>query len=311
MCIIADNVKEVSKTKIVSMQTAYTLDNGQTIIPAQLVIYSANIDSDVNSNAIILPIYNPGNDYQRIIPLDLSELPDIISNIASKFETWFPSMRSLKWSMNSAFTELQYSANLQVFTVGDYKFSIMPSKLDFNRLDRTQLHINPASKVAIDVHSMDYSFIVYQFYQKGKLEITPFGYICPTYSSSSMIIPTVHGHPHDNFMSDFGGSPLPNVYVNYKSDFENEAHYDHEIYAVVKSPNPIENVTAADVVDIDRIIRKIKKDYMKRNIRIYMPNNFVPKKITLSGTRLNRNLYVGLDGDRFIGDLTLDDNKKN
>lgn len=311
MCIIADNVKEVSKTKIVSIQAAYTLDNGQTIIPAQLVIYSANIDSDVNSNAIILPIYNPGNNYQNIIPLDLSELPDIITDIANKFETWFPVERKRMWSNSYSFTEQLNSDNLQVFTVGDYKFSIMPSKLDFNRLDRTQLHINPASKVAIDVHSMDYSFIVYQFYQKGKLEITPFGYICPTYGNNSMIIPTIHGHPHDNFTSDFGGSPLPSVYVNYKSDFENEASYDHEIYAVVKSPNPVTNVTKSDVVDIDRIIRKIKKDYMKRNIRIYMPNNFVPKKITLSGYKLNRNLYIGLDGDNFMGDLTLDDNKKN
>ena len=166
MCIIADDVKEVSKTKIVSMQTAYTLDNGQTIIPAQLVIYSANIDSNVSSNAIVLPIYNPGNNSQNIIPIDLLELPDIITNIASKFQTWFPQQHIISWSMNNAFTEQLNSDSLEVFTVGDYKFSVMPSKLDFNRLDRTQLYINPASKVAIDVHSMDYSFIVYQFYQK-------------------------------------------------------------------------------------------------------------------------------------------------
>ena len=306
MCIIADNVKEVSNTKIVSFQTAYTLDGGQTVIPAQLVIYSANINSDVNSNALILPIYNPGNDYQTIIPLDLSDLPDIITNISNKFNTWFPTREKLLWSQSDSFSENSYSANLQVFTVGDYKFSIMPSKLDFNRLDRTQLHINAASKVAIDVHSMDYSFIVYQFFQRGKLEVTPFGYICQSYGTNSMIIPTVHGHPHDNFTSTLGGSPLPSVYVNYKSDFENESSFDHEIYAVVKSPEPIENVTKSDVVDLDRIIRKIKTDYMKRNIRIYMPNNIIPKKITLSGVKPNRNLYVGLDGDRFVQDLTLD-----
>jgi|SRR5579872_763027 len=311
MCIIADDVKQVEKTKIVSFQTAYTLDGGKTIIPAQLVIYSTNLESNVNSNAIILPVYNPGNNYQNIIPLDLSELPGIITDISTKFDSWFPPVRQPKWSLNDTFAEDRETDNLQIFTVGDYKFSLMPSKLDFNRLDRTQLHVNPISKVAIDVHSMDYSFIVYQFTQRGKLEITPFGYICPSYGANSMIIPTIHGHPHDNFMTNMGGAPLQSVFVQYKSDFENEADFDHEIYALIKSPQPVDNIGKIDVVDLDRIIRKIKTDYMKRSIRIYMPNNFVPKKIMLNGYKLNRNLYVGLDGDQFVKDLTLDGNKSN
>ena len=52
MCIEADSVNDVSKTKIASFHVAYTLDNGVTIIPSQLVIYAANVDSMANTFGI-------------------------------------------------------------------------------------------------------------------------------------------------------------------------------------------------------------------------------------------------------------------
>ena len=90
MCIIADSIKDVSKTKIACMQTAYSFDNGQTIIPAQLVVYSANVDSSTNNNAFILPIYNPGNDHRTIIPLDFSKLTNFFTDLEKIYDRWFP-----------------------------------------------------------------------------------------------------------------------------------------------------------------------------------------------------------------------------
>jgi hypothetical protein len=179
MCIIADSVGDVSKTRIASFHTAYTLDGGKTIIPSQLIVYAANVDSNTATNAFILPVYNPGNNYQKIIPLDFSKLPDFFSNVNEIFDRWFPSKNWADRTLSSPNGEFAIENILPVHKVGDYKFSIMPSKMDFNRLDRSQLNISSTAKIAIDVHSDDYSFIVYQFYQKGRIEITPFGYIGP------------------------------------------------------------------------------------------------------------------------------------
>lgn len=98
MCIVADSVDDVSKTKIASFRVAYTLDNGKTVVPSQLVVYSANVDSLVANNAFILPVH----------------------------------------------------------TVGDYQFSMMPLKTDFDRLDCTKLNINPEARASIDIHFNDY-----------------------------------------------------------------------------------------------------------------------------------------------------------
>ena len=309
MCIVADSVNDVSKTKIASFHTGYALDGGQTVIPAQLIVYSANVDSAANTNAFILPVYNPGNDYRKIIPLDFSGLPDFFSDVENIFERWFPKLRSRSLGMtNSANYSLQSDSILVVHKVGDYKFSIMPSKMDFNRLDRSQLNINPMAKTAIDVHSDDYSFIVYQFFQKGQIEITPFGYLCEPCREHAMILPTIHGHPHDGTPTD-GLGYVPNMYVSYKSDFEDQAEFDHEIYGLVKSPATNNSViTKTDIVDIDRLLKQISKDYMNRKIRIYSPRSFVPKKINFKGYKDNRNLLIKLDGHLFVKDLTIDRN---
>jgi hypothetical protein len=316
MCIIADSVRDVSKTNIASFHVAYSIDDnktneigqpyGKTIIPSQLVVYSAEVDSVVSNNAFILPIFNPGNDTSKIIPLDFSDQPSFFNDIERIFDRWFPKPKML--SMTNSLRSASFNSNddyLEVHQVGDYKFSLMPSKLDFNRIDRSKLNINPLSKVAIDVHSDAYSFIVYQFFQKGKIEITPFAYLCPPCSENSMIIPTIHGHPHDNIMN-IGTGYLPNMYVNYKSDFEENAEFDHTIYCLVKNNAGNNIINKQDILDIDQLLRKIKTDYIKRKIRVYVPRGFVPKKMQLSGLKPNRNMLVQLNGHQYLRDLTID-----
>ena len=303
MCIVADSVKDVSKTKIASLHAAYTLDDGQTIIPAQLVVYSANVESHTNTNAFILPVYNPGNDHHNIIPLDFSKLPDFFYDLNHIYDRWFQENRL--WSKNSAECYTNSVETLPVFKVGDYKFSIMPSKMDFNRLNRAQLNVSPTAKIAIDAHSNDYSFIVYQFYQKGQIEITPFGYLCQPCREHAMVIPTIHGHPHDN-VPTVGLGYVPNMFISYKSDFEDTAEYDHEIYTLVKNPNQTLMVSKKDVVDMDKLLRPITKDYMGRKIRIYTPKSFIPNKFTITGYRENRNILVKPGGFVFVKDLVTD-----
>lgn len=316
MCIVADSVKDVSKTKIASFHTAYTLDGGKNIIPSQLVVYSADVDSNTDTNAFILPIYNPGNDHKKIIPLDFSNMPDFFSNVQNVYDRWFPRqiLKSQSYSMNSTNS---YSENLlEVHKVGDYKFSIMPSKIDFNRLNRSQLNVNPLAKKSIDAHTNDYSFIVYQFFQKGKIEITPFAYLCEPYREHAMIIPTIHGHPHDDLpiiglynptmYDNYGSVNSHDSYNSYGSEFENSASFDHEIYCLVKNPSEQNIVTKKDIVDMDKLLKPITNDYMNRNIKIYCPKSFIPNKININGQKANRNILIKADGYSFIYDLTFD-----
>lgn len=236
MCIIADCVGAVSQTKIASFNVGYTIDNGVTISPAQFVAYAANVESLTASNAFILPVYNPMNDYSKIVPLDLSNLSDFFAELESIYNRWFGVVTSNSLSLDTDCFNTEQGV-LPVYQVGDYKFSIMPSKTDFNRIDLTQLNLDPAAKIAIDVHSADYSFIVYQFYQKGKIDITPFGYLCPlSKDQGTMIIPTIHGHPHDktDWNSGMFGY-VRNVWTSYKTHFEDQADFDHIIYTLVKS----------------------------------------------------------------------------
>ncbi|AGF85058.1 hypothetical protein QJ854_gp724 [Moumouvirus goulette] len=311
MCIVADEVNNVSSTKIASFHVAYKIENSDQVIPAQLTIYAANIDSQTESNALILPIYNPGNDYKKIIPLDFSEMENFFDDLSKIYDRWFPKPMTRSLTYTNGY-KIEYDSLLEVHTVGDYKFSIMPSKIYFNKLDTKQLNVNPMSKAAIDAHTNDYSFIVYQFFNKGKIQVTPFGYICEAHSPNSMIIPTIHGHPHSSGGSKLSGfeqinnfTPIENI---HSTDFENEADYDHVIYTLCKNNLTKSLIVEKDVSDMNKIIKKITKDYMGRNIKIYIPKSFIPNIIKISGKKINRNLFVDINKKYFLYDLVMDKN---
>ncbi|AAV50890.1 hypothetical protein [Acanthamoeba castellanii mimivirus] len=322
MCIIADSVKNVSNTKIASFHVAYSVDNNKNMIPSQLIVYAAKIDSTVSSNAIILPVYNPGNDSSKIIPLDLSNFSDFFDKLSTIYGRWFIDDNKIQaLSYRNGQISVTNSI-LQVYTVGDYRFSIMPSKKYFNNLDKSQLNVDPRSKISIDQHNNDYSFIVFQFYQKGVIDITPFGYLCPT-NSTSQIVPTIHGHPENNdFMPMDMGINISRMQVfssidqfntpiggRHNNNFENEAEFDHEIYLLVKDTISAGKSTTQDVIDINNLLKKITHDYANNQIRLFVPKNFIPGKIKITGKKPNRNIFVGPNNYRFMNDLLIDNQK--
>jgi hypothetical protein len=285
-------VKDVSNTKIVCFQVAYSYDGGKTGTLGQFIAYSANVESDVKTNAFILPVFNPDNNPDKIIPLDMSELSHFFDDIKTVFNRWYPPIQNQSFSRNS----MPLSRNLlEVHTVGDYKFSIVPSKKDFNKIDRNKLNVNPAAKKSIDAHSDDYSFIVYQFNAKGKLEISPFGYLSPTYSDNQLFVPTIHGHPHDG-LTNIGTGYVMNAFVNYQTEFEQQAEFNHEIYGIIKADDEL--VTQKDLIELNNIVKTIARDYMDRDLRIYLPKKISPRKITINGIKINRNLILS-DSENF------------
>lgn len=303
MCICADNVKEVSNTKICSFHVGYSYDGGANITSGQLIVYSADVDSLTSSNAFILPVYNPGNNAYKIIPLDFSELGSFFYDVDSIFEKWYPKMLSKGLRSFENTFDSTNSSPLKVHTVGDYKFSIMPSKKDFNRIDRSILNVNPSAKVSIDVHTNDYSFIVCQFFQSGKLNISPFAYLCQAASDYTQVVPTIHGHPHDEI--EVPG--MRSMFFSHKPNFEEKSDFDHTIYCLVKQPNVVNPVVGKnDVKDFYRLLKEIKMDYKQKTVAVYPPNNFVPLKFEIKGYKTNRNIAVGVNGMVFLADLELD-----
>lgn len=309
MCICADTVNDISKTKIASFHVGYSLDSGKTIIPSQLIVYSAMVDSVSKSNAFILPVHNPGNDPKKIIPLDFSRLPDFLTNTKNIFERWYPE-ENILFSYSTNTFEMKNNSYLPVHKVGDYQFSIMPTKYDFDRVDKSKLNINPAAQVSIDAHPDEYSFIVYQFFQKGKLDVTPFGYLCKPSTENTMIIPTIHGHPHEN-LPDVGIKYIPNMFINYKPKFEDYADFDHEIYGLVKITENNGKINKKDNKDIDNLLKKIECDYLNRHIRLYAPKNFSPQKIKIKGNKINRNMEINPFGYKIMDDLVNDAKDKD
>lgn len=316
MCIIAGDVKDVSSTNIAVFHVGYILHgSGSSTMPdpkpSQLVVYSAEVDSLVDQNAFILPVYNPSNKTENIIPLDMSELKDFFSDLDKIFQKWFPRKVSKNWSTNGMASFAYDSMNyLPVHQVGDYKFSIMANKTDFDRIDKSQLNIDPVAKISIDAHSNDYSFIIYQFFQKGKIDISPFGYLCVPETDNSMIIPTIHGHPsHD--LPNINIGYIVNTHVNFKPTFENIAEYDHKIYAVIKCPaNMIDqnklDVSESDLKSLNGLLKKITTDYKGNKIRMFVPKCFIPEKIEIKKKTTNRNMQIDTDGPKFIYDLVMD-----
>lgn len=302
MCIVADVSNDVSETKIVSFHVAYNF-SGEKITPAQLVVYSANIDSATSTNALILPVYNPGNCVNNIIPLDFSKLSNFIEKIDRVYEQWFPKKQYR--SLNNYSSGYNSLSKLEVHTVGDYKFSIMASKQDFDRINTNELNINPAAKMAVNVHTDNYSFIIYQFYKAGKVEVTPFGYLCRPIADDKMILPTIHGHPHNVGAFNLSGEYYGTVNQTYENsqpsneNFENFADFDHEIYTLIKSSKN-KQINVNELIDI---VKDINKDYRSRNIKIYLPRNSSVNKITIKGNKKNRNLICSEDNYTFVDDI--------
>lgn len=287
-CIIADHVNNVSKTKIASFHVTHTIDGSSKKIPSQLVVYSASLDSAVSTNALILPVHNPNNDETKIIPLDLSKLPDFFMDLEKLYDRWFPKSRSI----NPAKCLTTNQNLIDVHRVGDYKFSIMSSKADFDRLDKSQLNVTPGAKIAIDMHSMDYSFIVYQFFQQGQIDVTPFGYLCEPIHPYAMIVPTIHGHPDNEDNED-------------TVSFEHQAYFDHDIYCLLNCVGT-PDMSNRDVDDTNKLLNNITTDYLNRKIKISTHPNFAPTKFNINCIRRNRNMLITRNGCTSFYDLTID-----
>jgi hypothetical protein len=288
MCISSGPVSKIYDTLIASFHVYHKINNKETK-SSQLIVYKAKVNNLEKTNAFILPVYNPGNDTKKIIPLDLSDQEDFFEIIDNIFRYDLPGKGRSKSKKSDSDDE--DGEKLEVHSVGNYIFSLMSSKEDFNKLDNKKLKVNPHAKVSIDAHSNDYSFIVCQYAQKGELDLEPFGYLCSRMSDRAMMIPTIHGHPSNK---------------DSKAVFKNKAKFDHNIYCLTESSKNGEDVTEKGINSLNKVLNKLSTDYKDRKVKISLPDNFIPQIISIHGNQVNRNISVTKKGEEFLDDLEIE-----
>ena len=323
MCITSGPAK-LSKTQIFACNviarfgcgTGRVTRSGSVNKDYQLVIYSADVGIDATAamrkgdpraavqegarDAFILPVYNPNNDPDAIVPLDITN-KDFFStlNFLVKPKSKGASL-GFKLGGGPKF--------LEVHTVGDASFTILPHKRDLARLNEVLLPISPVARQAVNAHSDSYSFIVYKMKLSAEKTnaVPPFGYLCPRYKHG-LFVPTVHGHD---------------------GAFKNVDEFDHEFYFFYDAfegkpleagefPWPAEYVL--DIAEgrrwIDQLNKLVKSsignDWKFRTVTLECdthPNGLITAYREIHGTRANRNMcFLSKDAAFLcVNDLVID-----
>lgn len=196
MCIINDKA-DVSSTKILVSPNAKGT--------RQLVVYSNKVATEIDKNAMILPI--PSQNASDISLHDLSECPDFFENVSNVFD--IPLSRK-------SYTN---SAPLPVLSCGSYKVSIVPDIYSFSQLDSSVFVLEPTvGSLLAKYYSHGFSFLVCMLdLSSSKKKYHPIAYSHPI--GDSLFVPTRHHHGFSNAEEVF-------------------SFYDHDIYGVnTQSPS--------------------------------------------------------------------------
>lgn len=196
MCIINDKAY-VSNTRIfVSPDKTYK---------RQLTIYENKVQTNVNGNAMILPV--PGGNIKLH---DLSKMPNIMDDIASVFET--PMTKS---SYDGASTN-----SIPVVECGSYLVSIVPTVYDFHRINSEVFVVSPNVHDILKNYYDQCSFLVCLLKTGKQHEYHPIAY-SHTILKEKLFVPTRHHH-------------------GFSTNEEATSFFDHEIYSACASAHPSE-----------------------------------------------------------------------
>jgi hypothetical protein len=143
-----------------------------------VLVYGAKLES-LKQNAMILPLplRQQGSHVEL---LDLSGYPRFFRDLFCEY------------FLIPSFCPPAFGPPIEVFTVGSFEASIVPSIDDFVRLDR-RFQLSAGIRSVLIERYADWSFVVYQF-GKGKHELHPFGVKFESRFSNHIFFPTVHVH---------------------------------------------------------------------------------------------------------------------
>jgi hypothetical protein len=144
----------------------------------QTLVYSAEVES-AGSNAMVLPI--PATPADSIELLDLSPYPRFFDAISGYYD-WPPPPPAFG----------RPGAPLEVFRIGSFEASIVPSREDFHRLD-ARFRMMAGLQAVLAERYADWPFVVYQF-APGKHDLHPFGVGFESRYPGHLFFPTLHVH---------------------------------------------------------------------------------------------------------------------
>lgn len=299
MCIVLNNIKNVSDIKISSFNVAY-VRNGELPSECDLVVFSARMTNTSTHNCIALPIYNPGNDYHNIIPLNMQSNSDWFDNITRVCDKWTNVNDTVSGHYN----------------VTDYKMLVLRNKHDFDNFDNKIFKIVPDARSTINAHSDDYSFILCLFENIGPITVGPFAYVHKLSTSmhlnKTMILPTINGYTTDQIpeftYSDTYGYNYNTISDQSVMEFKEWWKYNCQIYTShIKCFTPnAKNHYETEV--LDNLLKRISFDYTSKSIRIFVPSKCMIScgKIDMTDVYTNRNLLCKISKADFIKDLIPD-----
>ena len=164
----------------------------------QALAYSMNLET-AREVAMILPVPvrpKTGEDALRFI--DLEKHPHMFWELDQLFEKPLP--------MSEQPSRLQGAHTLAVHDVGAFIATYVPTKLDFDRVDR-RFWLPRVVLDSVPVYT-DYGFAVFQL-KPGNKTIHPMAFTFPSRELDRLFVPTVHLHD---------------------GQFHREAEFDHAIY---------------------------------------------------------------------------------
>lgn len=169
----------------------------------QFLVYSMKLES-ADDLAMVLPLpVKSGSGEKAVSFINLKEYSGFFDDLAKGF----PVAVSGSYKGTRGFhLETDSAALLEVFQVGDFEASFVPTVGDFNRLDeRFRLPSGTWEKLP---GYKDYGFAVFKL-KRGKLQVHPMAFSFPRRDAGSLFFPTVHIHDGK-------------VHVR--------AHFDHALY---------------------------------------------------------------------------------
>jgi hypothetical protein len=177
MCCFSGPVKSVSTTNIFARMS----DDGR-----QLLAYSMTVDM-AKPLAMVLPIpVKKGSDEKAVRFISLENYQNFFGDLDTGFPK--PVTRSVHvWSSEA----IPASANLEVFQVGNFEASFVPTVKDFSRLDaRFQL---PADLFAKMPDYQHFGFAIFKL-KPGAQTVHPMVFEFSTSLGAELFFPTVHIH---------------------------------------------------------------------------------------------------------------------
>jgi len=289
MCIIADEIESVSKTKIfVATNPTKT---------RQITVYSNFVNSVVNNNAMILPI--PSS--QNVDFIDLSNYKDIFDDCKSSFYdlNFSLGMRTKSFSMNS-------KNILPVFNVGSYQVSLA---LNFEQLSNVNKNVfqlrDDLKKMLYEFYSNpNWGFIICKL-SKGPEEYHPFAY-SHNIVDNKLFMPTRHFHVestnktqiNNNMWMD--GTSMSNysfINTNTNTNTNTNAYkkiaddWEHDIYIVNFDINKNQYITQFNSCK-DVWSNENNVNYSKIRFNFDKCNSFT--KLVINGTHPNIDIICTL-----------------